>query len=316
MVDKNKLEGQAFDKQIIERIENGHIPDLRRVRKCEYFYNNSWRDPEYVKIDMYEQFELVKNILINYFGFRKDIKILEIGCGPGYFSLELAREGYLVTGLDLSEEAIKVANDYAEEDPWKEERGSLKYFCKDIFDLNAESEFDVVVFIGALHHFENQKKTIAKVKKVLKENGLIIVHEPTRDRVTKGNAAIKILIESLISFHGGYYKNSFNQAVNGIENTVMDTYNELRYETEDGDKIQSINDNEAGFKKMMDTLKCNFEEYCFEERYAIFHEIIGGLRYDNNKNQELAKFIHDIDKYLCDIGVLQSTEFLYSGINR
>lgn len=315
-IDKNRLEGQAFDTQIIERIKNGHIPDLRCVKKCEYFYNNSWRDPEFVKIDMNEQFELVNGLLTKYFNFRKDIKILEIGCGPGYFSLELARQGYFVTGLDLSEKSIKTAKLYAEKDPWKKNRGSLDYYCKDVFELKDVEEFDVAIFIGALHHFGNQDQLLKKVKKLLKKKALIVAHEPTRDRVTKGNAAIKTLIQSLVSFHGNYYKDSYNKTANRIEEAVTETYNELKYETECGEKIQSINDNEAGFKEMMEALEDNFDTYHFEERYAIFHEIIGGLRYNDDRDKELAIFIHDIDKYLCDIGVLQSTEFLFVGINR
>lgn len=314
--DRNRLEGKAFDTQIVERIKNGHIPDLRCVKKCDYFYNNSWRDPEFVKIDMQEQFEIINALLVKYYNSEKNIKILEIGCGPGYFSLELARHGYFVTGLDLSEESIKTAKLFAEKDPWKKNRGSLDYCCKDVFELQEVKEFDVIIFIGSLHHFANQEQLLSKVKKLLKKNALIIAHEPTRDRVTKGNAAIKTLIQSLVSFHGNYYEDSYNKTVNRIDDAVTETYNELKYETEDGEKIQSINDNEAGFKEMMKCLESKFETYHFEERYAIFHEIIGGLRYNDKRDRELAIFIHDFDKYLCDLGVLQSTEFLFVGINR
>lgn len=33
-------EAESFDRQIDERIANGHIPDLRLSEPCDYFYNN------------------------------------------------------------------------------------------------------------------------------------------------------------------------------------------------------------------------------------------------------------------------------------
>jgi hypothetical protein len=55
----NQAEAEAFDNQIVERINNGHLPDLRYNTKCDYFYNNSWRHPEYVKLDFGDQFNLL-----------------------------------------------------------------------------------------------------------------------------------------------------------------------------------------------------------------------------------------------------------------
>jgi len=43
-------EKQAFDRQVEERLKHGYVPDLRRLNKVDWFYNNVWRDPEFVKI--------------------------------------------------------------------------------------------------------------------------------------------------------------------------------------------------------------------------------------------------------------------------
>lgn len=310
-----EAESQAFDSQIEERIANGHIPDLRLVKECHYFYNNPWRHPDYVKLDMIEQFELINSWIKRYYDCRKDIRILEIGCGPGYLSLELARQGYNVTGIDISKASIQVAINYAASDPWKLNRGKINYMCSSIFDFK-DCGFDVVVFLGALHHFRNQEGVLTKVEELLKLNGVVIVHEPTRDRVTKGNAAIMFLIQNLLSAGKGYYKDFLPVKTDSIEREVTKIYNSLRYETENGEKLQSANDNEAGYKEMMRVLEKKFETVHFEERYAFFHEIIGGLRFDQERNSEVASFIHDIDNYLCKLGVIQSTEFLFVGKKR
>lgn len=183
-------EAKAFDSQIDERIKNGHIPDLRYATKCDYFYNNPWRHPEYVKLDFVDQFNLISDSIKNEFPNKltKDIRVLEIGCGPGYLCLELARAGYDVLGMDLSERCIEIAQEFANKDPHIGERGKLAYGVADLFEFNPEQKFDVVIFLGALHHFRDQQKVMDSVKRLLNSEGIVIAHEPTRDRVTKGNA--------------------------------------------------------------------------------------------------------------------------------
>ncbi len=58
-MDETELEAQAFDDQIKERVKHGHIPDLREVKPCDYFYCNPWRHPELVHIDMGESLQLM-----------------------------------------------------------------------------------------------------------------------------------------------------------------------------------------------------------------------------------------------------------------
>ena len=45
--------------------------------------------------------------------YNKATKILDIGCGTGRHSIELAKRGYQVTGIDLSESQLKRAKEKA-----------------------------------------------------------------------------------------------------------------------------------------------------------------------------------------------------------
>jgi 2-polyprenyl-6-hydroxyphenyl methylase/3-demethylubiquinone-9 3-methyltransferase len=168
------LEATAFDNQIEERIKNGHIPDLRLAKPCNYFFNNPWRHPEYVKLDFYEQYELIKDSILKYCDkISSQVRLLEVGCGPGYLSLELARAGFNVVGIDLSPKVIEIAKSFADKDPYSNERGSLNYFSGDFFkssELINES-FDAVIFLGALHHFPEQKKVLERSKDLLRGGG-------------------------------------------------------------------------------------------------------------------------------------------------
>ena len=313
-------EAEAFDRQIQERIAAGHIPDLRRARECPYFYNNTWRHPDYVRLDFGEQFALIHKAICDFVEGESELPtVLEIGCGPGYISLELARNNLDVTGIDLSRVCIDIAKRYAQEDPWLETRGPLHYLSGDFFaeELLPAQAFDAVVFVGALHHFPDQENVGRRVRSLLKDNGIIIVHEPTRDRMTRGNAAFIHLVRVLLCQGDGFFQQiDIPENLEQQAEEIDTIYSEMRYESETGENVQSVNDNEAGFLEMNGMLQKNFRQLHFQERYAFFHELIGGLRFDQQVNTKLARYLRDADAELCRLGVLQPTEFFYVGRNK
>jgi len=73
-----------------------------------------------------------------------------------------------------------------------------------VLELKPEM-FDAVIFLASLHHFINQDEVMTRVKSMLSRKGLIIAPEPTRDRVTKGNAAVLHLIHTLLSISNGFH---------------------------------------------------------------------------------------------------------------
>jgi SAM-dependent methyltransferase len=313
-------EAHAFDRQIDQRVANGHIPDLRLCTPCDWFYNNPWRRPAYVQLDFGEQFEIIRDAIRAHTSTAgRAPVVLEVGCGPGYLSLELARAGFDVTGLDLSQHCTEVAQRFADNDPFKPGRGPLRYVAGDFFSHRAltEGSFDAVVFLGALHHFPDQGATLDRARKLLRPRGLVLAHEPVRDRVTRGNAVFVHLLRVLLSAQGGFFKRYDVPAdAAAREKEFERLFAEMRYETEEGDNVQSINDNEAGYAEMRPALDERFEGVKFDWRYAFFHEFIGGLRFDEARNEALARYLRDVDGELCRLGTLSATEFFYVGRKR
>jgi 2-polyprenyl-3-methyl-5-hydroxy-6-metoxy-1,4-benzoquinol methylase len=313
---ENDQEAFAFDRQIRERIENGHVPDLRRAPSCHYFYNNAWREPYYVALDFKEQADLFTGTLRSILPEKTQPRILEIGSGPGYLCLELARNGFCTTGIDLSCECVKIARQFADEDPWKRNRAPLSYVCGDFF-RDAEElgcGFDAVVMLGAQHHFKDQDALMRRICGLLNHEGFVLAHEPTRDRMTMGTAAIMYLIQALLSEVGGYFqKDLLAQGKENIALAINSIFNRARYEDGKGNKVQSVHDNDAGYEEMVGALNRHFSTIRCEDRYAFFHEIIGGLRFDDQANERIAKFLHDLDAHLCETNVIQATEFFYVG---
>ncbi len=75
-------------------------------------------------------------------GFDKNKKILDIGCGTGRHAVELAKRGYNVLGVDLSESQLKRAREKA-----NEVGVSIKFEQGDARNLNFINEFDFVIML-------------------------------------------------------------------------------------------------------------------------------------------------------------------------
>ncbi|KAF4522741.1 hypothetical protein B566_EDAN009286 [Ephemera danica] len=93
------------------------------------------------------------------------VKILDVGCGGGILSEPLARIGADVTGLDASQEAIRVAKEHAALEPGLSER--LNYIHGTLEDLNS-GDYDAVVASEVIEHMTNANQCIALCSKLLK----------------------------------------------------------------------------------------------------------------------------------------------------
>ncbi|MCG7343728.1 class I SAM-dependent methyltransferase [Sporosarcina sp. ACRSL] len=146
------------------------MESLEIVRK---FYDETvtyeWDRLERHKVE----FELTKRYLNRY--IKPTDKVLDLGGGPGKYSLYLAERGCDVTLADLSgknvEFALRMAN---------EQGVPLKGLQVDGRDLSAieDDQFDYVLCMGPMYHLkteEDRAKTIRECLKKLKPNGIIFV---------------------------------------------------------------------------------------------------------------------------------------------
>jgi 2-polyprenyl-3-methyl-5-hydroxy-6-metoxy-1,4-benzoquinol methylase len=106
--------------------------------------------------------------------FNKSSLILDIGCGTGRHSLELARRGYKVTGIDLSASMIGKAIKMAQE-----ENLTIDLHIRDARDLNFRESFDLVIMIceGAFPLMESDEMNYSILKNAclsLKQGGKLI----------------------------------------------------------------------------------------------------------------------------------------------
>ena len=119
--------------------------------------------------------DIILNKIINF-----DLKgktVLDYGCGIGYFSVELAKRGAIVTGLDISEEAITTATYYAGREGVGE-RCSFYQSGSEFSKLQTLSVFDMIFFKDVIEHIEEDTKFMSLLVPHLKLNRPIIITTP------------------------------------------------------------------------------------------------------------------------------------------
>jgi SAM-dependent methyltransferase len=101
-------------------------------------------------------------------------RLVEFGCGTGWLSLLLAERGYDVTGIDISPDAIGMA------ERLRTERGLTRasFRTADYEDVQVSPPADYVIFHDALHHAESEDAALRAAYAALGPGGTVICIEP------------------------------------------------------------------------------------------------------------------------------------------
>ncbi len=106
--------------------------------------------------------------------FRKDTRILDVGCGTGRHSIELAKRGYSVTGVDLSDSQLNRARQKAIEQSIR-----VDFRKADARSLSFNKEYDLVIMLceGAFPLMETDEMNYEILKNTyiaLREDGKLV----------------------------------------------------------------------------------------------------------------------------------------------
>ena len=106
-------------------------------------------------------------------GAKKPLKILDVGCGPGYFIVLLGLEGYDVTGIDLTRAMIDRANELIDKNrPYD---CNLQAIVMDAENLDFPDEsFDVVITRNLTWTLPHPIQAYSEWYRVLKKGGILL----------------------------------------------------------------------------------------------------------------------------------------------
>ena len=131
--------------------------------------NDRWNAQHYKK---HSQVQYKGGIdLINTLSWNGDENVLDIGCGDGRITAEIAKkvpQGY-VLGIDISPNMIDEANKNFGDIK------NLEFQCIDATKFSKNTTFDRVVSFATFHWIREQQEALKNIYNVLKPDGIILI---------------------------------------------------------------------------------------------------------------------------------------------
>lgn len=102
-------------------------------------------------------------------GLEKGMRLLDVGCGRGELTANLAKKGFDIIGIDYSAEAVDLAQKSFPHAAYQQGRLETLAF--------QEASFDRIFFLGTIEHlYDDEIKTlIQQFEKLLKKGGAVII---------------------------------------------------------------------------------------------------------------------------------------------
>ncbi len=261
-----------------------------------------WRTVPMIELSALDTYLFVKSMIPH-----PAQKIVEIGCGNGYLTLELARDGHDVIGIDLSQDSIEVAERTRAAHPDPTGFGSLHYICADVNTWSLpEASFDAVIFNRALHHMNDLQQTMAKVTRLLKQGGRIICQDYAYDRFDEKTASWLYQMQRLLFLSGHYDADPAtlpNEAISASIEALRTAW-----------LTRSSEHHLNRYEEMTLALQRTCHEHSFTWVPYLFVYIGNGIRHVTaEQERELLTFLKRMEQHLIEQEALQAVGFRFVG---
>ncbi len=137
----------------------------------EHYNSNPQKEWDRLKVRYPHEKYITTHMMDRY--IKPNDTILDIGGGPGHYSIHYAKMGHDVTLLDLSDENVRFARKKARQ--YKVKITALQGNALDLSRF-PDSSFDIVFLMGPLYHLmteESRIQAITEAKRVLKPGGYL-----------------------------------------------------------------------------------------------------------------------------------------------
>lgn len=166
----------------------------------EYYANYSYNTEEIIPPTTIKSY----NVLLNEFEkYRQTNKILDVGCGRGWFLLEAKKRGWKVYGSEYSQTAVKLCLQSSIE--MKEGELDLSFF--------KEESFDVITSFEVIEHINNPHKELNLIYNLLRSGGIFYCTTPNFNSLMRYYLKNKYNIIEYPEHLSYYTKSTLNKVV-------------------------------------------------------------------------------------------------------
>lgn len=154
-------------------------------------FGHEWWDPNGRLKTLHD----INPIRLRYIQDHVDIskkKILDVGCGGGLLTESMALCGSLVTGIDISQHLVDIADKHA-----RQANLNITYICAtaEEFSTTYQHSYEIITCMELLEHVPDPTLIIHACRKLLKPNGLLFLS--TINRSLTAYLKTKVIAEYL-----------------------------------------------------------------------------------------------------------------------
>lgn len=170
--------------------------DAQEIAKFEKMAK-SWWDPQ----GDFKPIHLLNPLRLAYISQQADglfgKRVLDVGCGGGILSEAMAKQGAVVTGIDMTTMPLEIARQHAADNGLTidYQQITIEHFMQQQTACNAE-KFDVITCLEMLEHVPDPSSIIQHCQTLLKPNGVLFVS--TINRTLKAYALVIIGAEYIL----------------------------------------------------------------------------------------------------------------------
>ena len=263
---------------------------------------SQWSSQPMVEMSALDTYHFIKAMIP-----RPPQRVLEIGCGNGYLTLELARDGHAVIGLDISQDILAVAEQTRKAYPEPPGFGTLDYVCTDIGTWPiTEKTFDVVIFNRTLHHLHGFQPILRKIHQLLVPTGLLVCQDYAYDRLNIQTASWVYAMQRLLFLSG---LSEDNPATATDDRSSIEALQTAWFE-----KAEKREHRLNRYGEMMHALNAAFHQQHISWVPYLFVYIGNSIQpLPQEKERELITFLRNIEQHLIDTETIQAVGFRYVG---